>query len=226
MESVLIEALAMVAGAIMALLFLTSLKEHFGKNATTVLQSIVPTSDSVTSGTNSVNPAMEHLEEKAISSFISEEPESSRTANRKNLIDQFTDWIFPKSVKTRAENVPPEQKNKRRILLIMHYIFIFISIISMMLLPFTLNGFGLVTAALYVILANLAQRKGSFFALFCSILVAGYCVFQILASLAFFIMASSSRNAIYRFLIYYAVLFFLFLLEIITYKFVLKYDVP
>lgn len=96
----------------------------------------------------------------------------------------------------------------------------------MMLLPFTLNGFGLVTAALYVILANLAQRKGSFFALFCSILVAGYCVFQILASLAFFIMASSSRNAIYRFLIYYAVLFFLFLLEIITYKFVLKYDVP
>ena len=169
---------------------------------------------------------MEHLEEKAISSFISEEPESSRTANRKNLIDQFTDWIFPKSVKTRAENVPPEQKNKRRILLIMHYIFIFISIISMMLLPFTLNGFGLVTAALYVILANLAQRKGSFFALFCSILVAGYCVFQILASLAFFIMASSSRNAIYRFLIYYAVLFFLFLLEIITYKFVLKYDVP
>jgi hypothetical protein len=216
----------MVTGVILTLLFFTPLKEYFGKKGAAAFESAAPAVACATSSANLVNPAKEHNEEKEIASLQPEEPATPKTFNKKSLTDQFTDWLFPQTAKARAEEEPPKRKNKRRILLLLHYIFLFVSILSMISLPIALSGFVLVIPALYIILANLAQRKGSSFAALCSNLVAGYCVLQFFASLIPFMMASSSKGATFIFVIFYAAFLFLFLLEIRTYKFVRKYDIP
>ncbi|MBU4268368.1 MAG: hypothetical protein KJ808_05915 [Acidobacteria bacterium] len=208
---------------VLYLLYLTPLKVHFKKKEAAA-EPAGPEIPDTASEENPADRAQESSGKKENTAPGPKALESPVANNKGNLVDRVTDWLFPRTAKTRAAKEPPMQRNKRRALLMEHYVFILFIMFVIMLTEFRING--LVIVALCFVVYNLAQRKGTPFIVLFPALLAGYCLIPVASSLFGYMLSDFSKSFLPYLIPYIAGWLLLFLLEVRTHKFIRNYDQP
>ena len=213
----------LLAAIVLYLLYFTPLKAHF-KKAGAGPGPAVP-EEPVAASEASLAMAAEPCPAEMRSAAAGDEAQGvAQEPAEKNLVDRFTDLIFPGSAAVRAREKPPEQRKKRRALLLEHYGFILFIFFAIMLTEFKINA--LVIAALGYVIFNLAQRKGQPLAVLFPAILAAYCLVPIASSLFGFLLSNYSKDILPYLIPYIAGWLLLMKIEIGTHKFIRDCDQP
>ena len=214
----------LLAAIVLYLLYFTPLKAHFRKAGA----AIGPTGPEIPVAAAEARLALaiepRPGEERSAAPGDEAPGGAQKTGEDKNLVDRFTDLIFPGSAAARAKEEPPEQRKKRRALLLEHYVFIVFIFFVIGLTEFKVNG--LVIAALGFIVYNLAQRKGQPLAVLFPSMLAAYCLFPIAYSLFGYFLSNFSKTFLPYLIPYIAGWLLLMRLEAVTQKFIRDCDQP
>jgi len=211
-ELIIISWIFLIVGFIVLYyLYCTPLKESFRKDNTEsgkAESSIIPDGD-----------GNENFSNQDMLKTISSESETKSTLKTQKIFawaSWLTDHLFPQTANARVRETPPEIKNKRRILIAMHYVWI----ILLIFLP--VNVDILFIAALCFVIANLARLKDGSLEAFFVLLTAGFCLCAIVVALFFLVLTNFSKDALPLFIFNIAGWLLLFLIEVYTYKFIIK----